>query len=334
MDRSRKVWIVGALVGALLSPVGAATAEDRESLGLTASPLHAEEPIRPIPAPPSQNPALVALGRQLFLDPILSRDGTISCASCHNLDQGGVDGRPHSLGVGGAEGTANAPTVYNAALNLAQFWDGRAASLEEQANGPIINPLEMGADWPRLLTVLSQSHYARDFQKVFGGEPSADRVRTALAAFERTLLTTNSRFDRWLAGDDKALSDDEKRGYALFKSYGCASCHQGANVGGNMFQKFGFMGNWFTDRGGIKPDDFGRFRITGREADRFVFKVPSLRLAVMTAPYFHDGSVPTLNEAIKLMGRYQLGREIPDSDIALIITFLGSLPGKMAEATP
>ncbi len=288
---------------------------------------HSREPIAPIAAPSGLDANKVALGRALFSDPILSSDGTVSCASCHNLAAGGVDRRPHSVGVGGAEGSVNAPTVYNSGLNYRQFWDGRADTLESQVDGPITNPIEMNGTWAGVLARLKASSYRPRFQALYGGEVSASAVRDALSSFERSLATVDSRFDHWLRGDDGALSATERRGYELFKSYGCASCHQGANVGGNMFQRFGFFGSPFTGTQG--KADLGRFNVTGREEDRHVFKVPSLRLAVLTPPYFHDGSVPDLPQAIQMMGRYQLGRDIPPGDIDLIIAFLETLPGKM-----
>ena len=292
-----------------------------------AGPPRRYEPISPIPAPPPENPARVALGRQLFLDPLLSRDGSVSCGSCHNLAMAGIDGLPHAIGIGGAEEPVNTPTVYNAALNLAQFWDGRADSLEEQAGGPVTNPREMGSRWPEVIARLEHSPYRAAFQRIDGGPPTPRRVEEAIASFERTLLTPDSPFDRWLKGDDSAISPEAAQGYALFKSYGCSSCHQGANVGGNMFQRFGFYGHPLSQP--PHPADLGRYAITGQPDDRYVFKVPSLRLAVLTPPYFHDGSVPDLATAIRLMGRYQLGRAIPDGDITLIIRFLDTLPGNM-----
>jgi len=292
------------------------------------------EPIRPLAAPANVDPRKAELGRRLFDDPILSADGTVSCRSCHDLAQGGADGETVAVGVGGARGAINTPTVYNAALNLAQFWDGRVRTLEAQVDGPITNPAEMATDWPGVLARLRASAYRGAFRDVFGQEPTEQTVREAIAAFERTLVTTGSRFDAWLSGDEDALSPDEKQGYALFKSYGCVSCHQGANVGGNMFQRFGFFGSLFADRGREAPSDLGRYNVTGRPGDRHVFKVPSLRMAVLTPPYFHDGSVPTLFEAVRLMGRYQLGYEIRDDDVNLIVQFLGTLPGKMVEGGP
>ena len=276
------------------------------------------------------DPRQVALGKKLFLDPILSANGAIRCASCHSLSLGGADGHSHSIGVNSKEGGVNAPTVYNASLNLAQFWNGRAATLEEQAGGPITNPVEMASDWPSVIERLRASPYRAEFRAIFAADPDESLVRAVLANFERSLISTGSRFDRWLLGDNSAINDDEKEGYALFKSYGCASCHQGANVGGNMFQKFGFYGNWFDDRGQVSAADLGRYTVTKQERDRYVFKVPSLRMATFTAPYFHDGSVGDLSEAIRLMGRYQLGREINPHDNALIAKFLATLPGKLA----
>lgn len=297
---------------------------------------HAYEPIAPIEAPFGLDPRKAELGRALFHDPILSRDGSLSCASCHDLEQGGGDGRAHSVGVGGAEGEINAPTVYNAALNIRQFWDGRAPTLEAQVSGPVTNPAEMAADWPDVIARLKASRHAAAFHAIYGAGPSVETVSQAIAEFERSLVTVDSRFDRWLRGDEAALTPAEKRGYALFKSYGCASCHQGAAVGGNMFSNFGFFGSPFPDTEARAHQ--GRFAVTGRADDRHVVKVPSLRMAVLTAPYFHDGSVAELSQAVALMGRHQLGRDIPPDDIGLIVEFLGTLPGRPAgvptEASP
>ncbi len=309
------------------------------ALALLSGPLAAEdrgdavEPIRPLTTPSGLDAGKVALGRRLFSDPILSADGTISCASCHDLATGGTDHRSRSVGINGALGTVRAPTVFNSGLNFRQFWDGRAPTLEAQVAGPITNPVEMGSTWPAVLARLAANpDYRRAFAAAFGTPPSIEGVEEAIASFERTLVTTGSRFDRWLRGDAAALSDKELQGYGLFKSYGCASCHQGANVGGNMFQKFGFMGNYFADRGHVAEADFGRYNVTHQEDDRFVFKVPSLRLAAAGGPYFHDGSVADLGSVIRIMARYQLGREIPEEDQAAIIAFLGTLAGESGEA--
>lgn len=294
--------------------------------GISVAPAQrGNEAIRPLRLPEGLDPQKVELGRRLFHDPMLSSDGRVSCANCHPLDKGGVDRLPVSVGVNGARGTFNAPTVFNSGLNMAQFWDGRALTLEEQAGGPLTHPAEMAADWPSILARLNASAYGGEFRRIYGTAPTEAHVREAIAIFERSLVTLNSPFDRWLGGDEKALTAEQKRGYALFKSYGCASCHQGANVGGNMFARFGYYGNWFDDRGRSTPAELGRYNVTKREADRYVFKVPSLRLVTLTAPYFHDGSVTDLREAIRLMARYQLGRDMQEADLAPIIAFLGSL---------
>jgi cytochrome c peroxidase len=318
-----RAWLCAPL---LLAWVVASTA----AMGAD-SPQPRNEPIRPLVAPTGLDPAKVVLGRKLFFDAILSSDRSISCATCHNLAHGGDDDRPHSIGVNGVEGKLNAPTVYNAAYNVAQFWDGRAATLEDQAGGPITNPIEMRASWDEVMERLHRSSYRREFDSAYSDGTTPANVRNAIATFERALVSVNSRFDRWLLGEDAALTADEKAGYALFKSYGCTSCHQGANVGGNLFQRFGFFGNWFQDRGGVQPEDLGRFNVTKRDSDKFVFKVPSLRMAVLTAPYFHDGSIESLDDAIRIMGRYQLGREITGRDVGLIAKFIATLPGEIPE---
>ncbi|RMH61932.1 MAG: cytochrome-c peroxidase [Zetaproteobacteria bacterium] len=289
--------------------------------------------IVPLERPKELSVEKIRLGRRLFHDTRLSHDNSISCAHCHDLAHGGADHTPHSYGVGGAEGVINAPTVYNAGLNLAQFWDGRAATLEEQIDGPIHNPVEMASNWPEVLAKLrADASYVESFARVFGGKITEARVKEAIAEFERSLVTVDSPFDRYLRGDATAISEVQKRGYRLFISYGCVSCHQGANVGGNLFQVMGVFGDYFRDRGGETKADLGRYNVTGLARDRHKFKVPSLRLVVLTAPYFHDGSAETLDQAIRVMAKYQLGRDIPDEDIADIIAFLHSLVGKMDDA--
>jgi cytochrome c peroxidase len=225
--------------------------------------------------------------------------------------------------------------VYNASLNFVQFWDGRAASLEEQINGPFTNPLEMAMSWPRILELLrGNPSYAADFQAAFPDGVTEQNVRTAIADFERTLLTTGSRFDRFLSGDQGALDAQARTGYEIFKSVGCIACHQGSNVGGNMFQRFGVLGDYFKDRGNVTEADFGRYNVTRNESDRFVFRVPSLRNVEHTAPYFHDGSAETLTQAIQVMARYQLGRKLADDQVAAIIAFLRSLSGPELGSAP
>jgi len=294
-----------------------------------------DEPIRPIPAAVKLELRKVLLGESLFHDNRLSGDDSISCASCHALSKAGAEHRPHSVGIRKAVGPINAPTVFNTRFNVAQFWDGRAATLEEQAAGPVHNPIEMGSNWTAVIDKLNRDEkYVARFVEVYGGEITAERIADAIATYERSLLTLNSPFDRYLRGDETAVSAKVKEGYILFKSYGCVSCHQGVNVGGNMFQKLGTMGDYFADRGNITEADYGRFNVTGDEEDRFVFKVPSLRLVTRTAPYFHDGTVKSLKEAIRLMAKYQLGRDIEDRDVDLIVHFLESLSGEYQRPGP
>jgi cytochrome c peroxidase len=289
------------------------------------------EPIRPVEPHTALDAAKVELGRLLFHDPRLSRDGTVSCATCHDLRRGGVDRLPRARGVGGAVGAFNTPTVYNAWLNPVQFWDGRADSLEAQMEGPLTSPEEMGSSWAAAVRSLqADTNYVRRFAASYPDGVTPSAVADAVAEFERSLTTVGSRFDRFLRGDTTALTDDEAEGYRAFKSYGCASCHQGANVGGNLFQTLGVFGDYFADRGEPRPADLGRYNVTGRDEDRHRFRVPSLRLAAVTPPYFHDGSASTLEEAVRIMARYQLGREIDPNDERRIVLFLNTLPGDEA----
>jgi cytochrome c peroxidase len=293
------------------------------------APIKRQEPILPIPLGQSFDARKVALGKRLFHDPMLSRDGSVSCASCHSLQQGGSDGRSRSIGIGGETGPINAPTVFNAGLNFRQFWDGRAESLEAQVDGPLQAPAEMGATWDEVIARLKrESSYAAEFKAAYPDGIRRENVRHAIAEFERSLVTPNARFDRFLRGEASALTPEEQAGYAKFKNYGCISCHQGVNVGANMFQRMGAIGDYFADRGNITTADFGRFNVTGNEADRFFFKVPSLRNVAVTPPYFHDGSAPTLEAAVAAMARYQLGRALPDEDLADIVKFLRTLTGE------
>jgi cytochrome c peroxidase len=294
------------------------------------------EPILPIPPGHGQDAAKAALGERLFHDPRLSADNSISCASCHKLDLGGTDRRAGSVGIGGALGPIKAPTVYNSGFNLVQFWDGRAQSLEEQAAGPVHNPLEMGSNWGQVLAKLeSDPDLATRFAASYPEGISSANIQDAIATYERTLITPGSPFDRWLDGEAGALTPEQERGYALFKSYGCVACHQGVNVGGNMYQYMGAMGEYFADRGGeLRPADLGRFNVTADPEDRHLFKVPSLRLAALNPPYFHDGTAETLEEAILAMARYQLGRSMPATDALEIAAFVGSLVGRHASLKP
>jgi cytochrome c peroxidase len=287
------------------------------------------EPILPIPLDVEVNEKKVALGEKLFNEPQLSRDNTVSCATCHVLSKGGTDLRPHSVGINGGRGEINAPTVFNSGFNFKQFWDGRAETLEEQIDGPTHNEKEMGTTWAEITGKLAASpDYTAAFAELYPDGIQSRNVKDAIAEFERSLSTPNSRFDRFLRGDAQALTDEEKEGYQLFKAYGCVSCHQGINIGGNMFQKFGVMDNYFADRGGITRADLGRFNVTADEADRYVFKVASLRNVALTPPYFHDGSAKRLEDAVSVMGRYQLGRPLSPDEVRLLVGFLKTLSGE------
>ena len=286
-------------------------------------------PITPLPMSMQMNTKKVALGSRLFHEPKLSADGSISCASCHDLARGGVDRQPRSRGIGGREGNINAPTVFNSGFNFRQFWDGRAEALEDQVDGPLQHPAEMGATWPQALAFLNaDATYRKEFAALFPDGVSAANVRDAIATFERSLATPNSRFDRFLRGDAKALGETERAGYKLFKQIGCTSCHQGVNIGGNSYQRLGVMEDYFTVRGKITGADLGRFNITRREEDRYLFKVPSLRNVALTAPYLHDGSAKSLHDVVAIMARYQLALTLDAADIDRIVAFLHSLTGE------
>lgn len=292
------------------------------------------EPIAPIPLTLALNSQEVALGKRLFHDVRLSENRSMSCASCHSNALGGADGLPTTIGRDrGRRRGLNTPTVWNSAFNFRQRWDGGVASLEEQINGPLLSPTEMNNSWPEVIKRLSQDQaYRAAFDSLYPSGIQPDTVRTAIATYERSLITPNARFDQYLSGDESAITEQEKRGYDLFKGYGCAACHQGINIGGNMFQRLGVMEDYFLARGNVQTVDLGRMNITGRVRDRYVFKVPSLRNIELTAPYLHDGSVDTLAESIQVMGRYQLGREIPAGDTAAIVSFLQTLTGTLPDA--
>lgn len=284
----------------------------------------AAEPIQPIKAAKVKNPAMAELGKKLFFDTRLSKSGFISCNSCHNLSMGGTDNLKTSIGDHWQQGPINAPTVLNSSLNLAQFWDGRAKDLKAQAGGPIANPGEMASNHTLAVEVLqSIPGYVAEFKKVFGSETvDIEKITSAIAAFEETLVTPNSRFDKWLTGNKKALTADELAGYKLFKDSGCVACHNGAAVGGNSFQKMGVVEAYKAS----SPAE-GLVGVTKEEADRFKFKVPTLRNVELTYPYFHDGAANTLKEAVDVMGRIQLGKKFSDAENAKIVAFLKTLTG-------
>ncbi len=269
----------------------------------------------------------IDLGRQLFFDPRLSKNQKISCNTCHLLDHYGVDGLPTSVGHRGQHGTRNSPTVYNAAGFFAQFWDGRMDTVEQQATAPILNPVEMALASPdQAVKVLdSIPEYRAAFKKSFpedGNPVTFSNAARAIAAFERR-LTTPSRWDEYLRGKADALTVPELEGLKVFTNIGCMVCHTGEFVGGAMFQKVGIVEEWPDQR------DQGRFAVTKQDTDRMMFKVPTLRNVLKTAPYFHDGSVGTLDAAVRRMGRYQLGLSLSDQEVSSIVTWLGSLTGEL-----
>ena len=291
---------------------------------MSAFPAIANEPVQPIQPYTAVNPAKVELGKQLYFDPRLSKSGFISCNSCHNLSMGGTDNMPTSIGHNWTLGPINAPTVLNSSLNIAQFWDGRAKDLQEQAGGPIANPIEMGFSHQLAITVLDTiPQYKAAFNAIYKQDTiDIDQVTDAIAAFEETLVTPNAPFDLYLKGDKSAISDKAKAGYERFKSVGCTACHNGPALGGNSFQKMGLVKPYETDNPAA-----GLSAVTGQEIDRFKFKVPTLRNVELTYPYFHDGAVWNLDEAVSIMAELQLGQKLQQQEIDEIVEFLKTLTG-------
>ncbi len=299
----------------------------------------------PVPADNPMTAEKIELGKQLYFDPRLSIDGTVSCNSCHNVMASGTDGRATSVGVDGQRGGRSAPTVWNAAFLTAQFWDGRAATLEDQAKGPPLNPIEMGM--PSAEAVVERLNsipgYVDQFKAVFGGKDavSYDNMAKAIATFERTLITRNSPFDRYVQGDESALSAQAKRGMKAFEKASCNACHSGANFAGptslpmgeGFYQKFPMIAGSQYDVQYKLSDDKGRFEATGDKADMHMWRVPSLRNIALTAPYFHNGSVETLDEAVRVMAKTQLNIDMSEQDVADIVAFLESLTGEFPVIT-
>lgn len=288
-----------------------------------------KEPIQPIPMQIALDYQKVTLGKKLFFDKRLSKDNSISCASCHDFQKGGTDHQKTSDGFAGAKGPINAPTVFNSALNFRQFWDGRAANLEEQALGPINNPKEMNTDITAVIGKLAKdAEYNSLFRVIYKDTIKASYIANAIAEFEKSLSTPNSSFDQYLRGDKNAIDQEELEGYQLFKSLGCISCHQGVGIGGNMYQTFGVTGNYFQDRGNIQETDYGLYNRTKKEEDKFKFKVPSLRNIAVTAPYLHDGSQEKLEDVVYIMSVYQLGKTLNKDEVGKIVKFLRTLTGE------
>ncbi len=285
------------------------------------------EPIKPLSTIEVEKDK-AKLGNSLFHDPALSVNGKISCASCHHISKGGADTSRYSLGINNQKAFVNTPTVINSIHNFHQFWDGRAKNLREQAESAILNPREMGSNWSTIINNLARNpRYIQEFKSAFETGITKENILEAIVEYEKA-LSLPARFDAYLLGDTNAITIRELEGYKIFKSKGCISCHQGINVGGNLFQKLGLAENYFRDRGNITPADYGRFNITHKERDKYFFKVPSLRNVALTAPYFHDGSQQTLKGAISTMAKYQLGVSVTDEEINLIAAFLHTLTSK------
>jgi cytochrome c peroxidase len=289
--------------------------------------------VLPDKMPGSENDTeeLIALGKKLYFEEKISVNNTQSCNSCHRLDEnlGGVDNLPTSKGAGGEFGGRNAPTTLNAGFHIAQFWDGRAPDLAAQAKGPVLNPIEMGMpDESEVLKRLKEAGYEDSFKKIFPGveEPlTYDNYAEAVAAFERTLIT-DDRFDDFLGGDESALSDLEKQGLALFIEVGCSDCHAGSLLGADRYEKMGEVNEY------ANKEDVGRFEVTKKEEDKYVFKVPSLRNIALTAPYFHDGKAATLGDAVKQMAKLQVDEDLTDDQVKQLVAFLGALSDKTRKA--
>jgi cytochrome c peroxidase len=327
-------WLLGGVVvcvaiGALSLRFWTAASIQPAEL-VEVQPQESNEPIQPIEPIPNLDPRRIALGRKLFDDARLSHDNRIACATCHVLEKGGADGRVRSIGIHGAVGVINAPTVLNSGLNFRQFWDGRAATLEAQVEVPILSKIEMGSSWPEVLAKLRNSpEYVVDFERIYRDGVQAEHVQDAIAEFERSLTTPDSRFDRYLRHETNALTNREQEGYQLFKSLGCASCHQGMGMGGNMYQRMAVMLPYRADKALLARVDRGRFNVTGDPRDMNMFKVPSLRNVALTAPYFHDGSAATLEDAVRTIGKYQLRRPLSEQHVELIVAFLKTLTGEL-----
>lgn len=291
--------------------------------------LYRDEPISPIPQQVEVDEARARLGEMLFFDTRLSANNSISCASCHQLDSGGDDNLATGISLSADQHNINTPSIFNALYNFRQNWDGSAINLHQQIDMVIKNEHEFDNTWINVIVKLAMDNEVQsNFETCYPDGLTKENIIDAIVEFEKTLITPNSRFDRYLRNEDKSLTGVEIKGFTLFKELGCISCHQGTNIGSNLFQKFGIFYNYMAERGEIKKKDYGKFNTTHREMDKFVFKVPSLRNIAVTAPYFHDGSVKTIEEAISIMGKTQLGRTLSEDEIFLIKSFLNTLTGE------
>jgi len=323
----RKFWFVRIFAAAVLFSFGPSrnTLELMKGARTMIGPMSASMPGK------GEDAAVVELGRKLFLDPRLSADNTIACNKCHNVlaSGSGTDNLQVSIGIGGAQGTRNAPTVLNAGFHIAQFWDGRAATLEDQAKGPMMNHLEMGMKDAHAVEekLNGIKEYQDAFRAVYGQPASIDQIASAIAAFERTLVT-HDRFDDFMNGNPEALTREEVKGLSLFFETGCISCHNGPLIGGQMYRRIGVVNPYEN------VTDTGRFALTGKPEDRYVFKVASLRNVALTPPYFHDGGAKTLHDAVKKMVWMQLGKTLSDLDVDYIVKFLNALSDKERGTAP
>ena len=289
------------------------------------------EPVRPVALSVDVDERKAKLGFMLYHDTRLSVDNTVSCASCHDLSTAGVDNKQYSEGVQGQKGGVNAPTTFNALYNFVQFWDGRAETLADQAAGPPLNPVEMASQsFDEIIAKLSADKaLTKELLEVYPDGWSQENITNAIEEFERTLITPNSPFDKYLRGDNAAITAEAKRGYELFKEYNCATCHVGVNLGGESYELMGLREHYFAARDmEMTEEDNGRFKQTQQERDRHRFKVPGLRNVALTWPYYHDGTRATLEEAVRDMGRYQSGVMLTDAETSDIVAFLNSLTGE------
>ena len=296
------------------------------------------EPVRPIPDSVAVDARKVALGKLLYHDTRLSGDGTISCATCHAVTTAGVDNKQYSEGIKGQKGGVNAPTSCNAGFNFVQFWDGRAATLAEQAGGPPLNPVEMGSkDFDEISARIAEDkEFTKLFTAVYPEGLCQATITDAIAEYEKTLLTPDSPFDQYLKGNKEAMTAEQIEGYDIFKDYSCATCHAGVNMGGLSYELMGQRANYFEDRdlnlkSGLTDGDNGRWAQTGVERDRYRFKTPSLRNVALTWPYYHDGSVETLEEAVSKMAKFQVGRTMPEDKVLKVKAFLEAQTGVLTE---
>ncbi len=288
-----------------------------------------QNPILPIPLQEKIDNKKASLGQVLFFDKRLSSNNQISCATCHQLETGGDDNVAMGISTIASQHNINTPSIFNVQYNFRQNWDGSEKSLESQIEATIKNPQKFNNNWADVILTLSKdSELENDFNKVYSDGITEKNIISAIAEFEKTLNTPNSRFDQYLRNEDANLTEEEIKGYIIFKDLGCVSCHQGVNIGGNLYQKFGVFYNYIAERGDIKKPDYGRMNVTNRQMDAFVFKVPSLRNIAVTAPYLHDGSAKTIEEAISIMGKTQLGRKLSTREIRLIKSFLYTLTGE------